>query len=184
MSETFRELLQRLTTVSTTPSNGPAPGVSSDDVDSSHDLSPDAVVNDDPQPSDPAGQSLLNVDDGAPLAPFDHGDVPGPARDSSGHFAPAIEIDSTFPDEPSRSESASDGQPSAARNDDSPTGDRLGNAIAAFDGQLLSGERPEARVLDRLEDLLRRALASQADLARFAERLDQLEMAHVLRGRL
>lgn len=45
-------------------------------------------------------------------------------------------------------------------------------------------EQDQTRTLERLEAVLQRIVASRQDLSRFAERLDQLETAHVLRGRL
>lgn len=91
--------------------------------------------------------------------------------------------------------------PSFARPDE-PTGDEIpvGSARAAFPHtdpalaarirqalDLFEKTRPAedpVRMLTRFESMLQRFVTSQQDLSRFAERLDQLETAHFLRGRL
>ncbi|HTI51187.1 MAG TPA: hypothetical protein VL475_09555 [Planctomycetaceae bacterium] len=61
---------------------------------------------------------------------------------------------------------------------------QLENLLDSLDRQLQSAESGQSQALDRLNELLERTRAAQSDQFRLAERIDQLEAAQLLRGRL
>lgn len=72
--------------------------------------------------------------------------------------------------------------PQTSPNAESSLESRIEELLGSF--EQTGPQRDQTRTLERLEAALQRLLASQLDLTRFSERLDQLETAHVLRGRL
>lgn len=76
------------------------------------------------------------------------------------------------------------GPASTAPSDRASSSRHIENLIESLDRQLTTAGESQARMLNRLSDLLRRALASHGDVARIVERVEALETAHHLRGRL
>lgn len=99
-----------------------------------------------------------------------------PDRGTSAESEAAMDLRSVS----SRSDKSSPG--SGKRTQPEP--DRLETLIDAIEAHLEASQNQQFRTLERLEELFRGALSARDDLVRFAERLDQLETAHSLRGSL
>jgi hypothetical protein len=84
---------------------------------------------------------------------------------------------------------AADGLPTGdqslpARAGESDQSPRLESLLEALDRQMQSAGSGQSRVLERLDALLEQTRAAQAEQSRLQGRIDQLEAAHLLRGRL
>jgi hypothetical protein len=87
-----------------------------------------------------------------------------------------VERSSLMVDESNRSVEAIPGESATER--------RIAGIVASIDENLRSAARRQDELLERLDEVLRRTLATHDELGRLAERVDQLEAAQVLRGRL
>lgn len=135
--------------------------------------------------------------------------IPSPASTSSvrtgmeATFSPSVDADSfvldsdwsaSAPSSPlavgsdatASAAAASDSEPLASPDsgETARSPHHIENLLESLDRQLTEASEGQTRMLDRLTELLRRALASQGDVARLAERLEQLETAHYVRGRM
>lgn len=143
--------------------------------------------------SDRPAESPLNVTLPLPADPIDHR-ASGPLSMSMSP-AQVAGLDRSVRNIPPADESP---RPSLARDDDSfaisnqspdagrETGQsaRLDTVLDALDRQVQRGESGQSRVLERLDELLERTRAAHAEQMRLEGRIDQLEAAHLLRGRL